>query len=151
MRTLACVVVLGGLALAADGPKKEAAVPKAKLWAGLGLNTAWPAIEASQVVDSGFFSVSFALVNDGDEAVKPDIVESSQFLVNGKELKDWKFIVGNGPRGKEFDSLPPGQSLRFGIAMGRAFAEPGVYKIQWKGKGFESPVVEFRVLPVPPG
>jgi hypothetical protein len=31
--------------------------------------------------------------------------------------------------------------------MGRYFTEPGLYKVQWKGKAFESAVVEFRVIP----
>jgi len=46
--------------------------------------------------------------------------------------------------------LKTGESLRFGKAIGRYVAEPGVYKIQWKGKSFESGVVEFRVLPANP-
>jgi hypothetical protein len=137
MRALACLAVLGSLAIAAPAPK-------AGLWAGLSVTS--PTVGADDVQDAQFFMVSFALVNDGDNAVNPEI-DSSQFLVNGKELKDWGFIVGNGPRSKEFESLPAGQALRFGKGMGRYFSKPGVYKVQWKGKSFESAVVEFRVLP----
>lgn len=144
MNPLACLLALASLTVAADPPKKEAPVPAVKLWAGLGVTT--PAIEAEDVTDPPFFSVSFALMNDGDRTIDPEIM-ASKFLVNGKELKDWAFVVGNGPRGTDFEALPPGHCLRFGSAMGRYFAEPGVYKIQWKGKAFESPEVVFRVLP----
>jgi len=138
MRHLLCAVILTGAAVA-DEPKKEA-----KLWAGLGVTS--PTVSADDVTTPAFFQVAFALVNDGDAAVDPEVM-ASKFLVNGKELKDWSFLIGNGPRGKEFESLPAGQALRFGSAMGRYFTEPGLYKLQWKGKAFESAVVEFRVLP----
>jgi hypothetical protein len=146
MRSLICVAILSSLVLASDGPQKETPEPNAKLWAGLSVTS--PTIGADDVQDGQFFMVSFALVNDGDKAVDPEI-DSSQFLVNGKELKDWGFIIRNGPRGKDFESLPAGQIVRFGKGMGRYFTEPGVYKLQWKGKAFESAVVEFRVFPGP--
>jgi hypothetical protein len=124
----------------------EAPVAKTKLWAGLGVTS--PALTVAEVKNAETFSVSFVLVNDGDKAVNPEI-EASHFPVNGKEPKDWGFVIGNGPRGDDFYSLPPGRSLRLGYALGeRYFSEPGTYRIQWKGKSFESPVVEFRVLPV---
>jgi hypothetical protein len=145
MRSLGFVAVLGSLLLAADGPQKGAPAPKAKLWAGLSVTS--PTIGADDVQDGMFFMVSFALVNDGDRAVNPEI-DSSQFLVNGKALKEWDFVIGNGPRGKDFDLLEAGQTMRFGKAMGRYFTEPGVYRVRWKGRAFESAVVEFRVLPV---
>ena len=144
MRSLMCVAILGSLALAGDGLQKGAPTPKAKLWAGLSVTS--PTIGADDVQDGQFFMVSFALVNDGDKTVNPEI-DSSQFVVNGKELKDWGFIIMNGPRGKDFESLPAGQTVRFGKGMGRYFTEPGLYKVQWKGKAFESAVVEFRVIP----
>ena len=43
--------------------------------------------------------------------------------------------------------LKPGKSLQFTKGMGKYVAEPGIYKIKWKGNGFESPEVVFRVLP----
>ena len=146
MHALACLV-LGSLALAAGGPKEPPPAPKAKLWAGLGVTS--PAVRAGDVTRAEFFTVSFALVNDGEKAADPEI-RASRLLVNGKDLKDWDFIIANGPRDKSFDSLPAGQSLQFGSALGSYFTEPGVYKIQWKGKSFESQVVEFRVLPARP-
>jgi hypothetical protein len=127
------------------GAKTQKPVPKAKLWAGLGVTR--PAVRADDVTDGRFFMVSFALANDGDKTIDPEIGSTSQFLVNGKELKNWPHIINNGPRGSDFNSLPPRGCLQFGSAMGKEFTEPGVYRIQWKGKEFESAVVEFRVLP----
>ena len=144
MRCLMCVAVVGSLALAADGPQSEATTARVKLWAGLSVTS--PTVGADDVQDARSFMVFFSLVNDGDKAVNPEI-DSSQLLVNGKELKEWGFIVGNGPRGNDFESLAVGQAVRFGKGMGRYFSKPGVYKLQWKGKDFESAVVEFRVLP----
>jgi hypothetical protein len=144
MKPLTCLLLLVGMTLAADPAPTGAPVPPAKLWAALSVTA--PVIGADDVTDPGFFSVSFALVNDGDKVINPEI-GSSQFLVNGKELKDWSFIIANGPRGKDFEALPPGECLRFGYALGKHFTEPGIYKVKWKGKGFESPEVVFRVLP----
>lgn len=139
-----CLLALsGGTLIAAPVPDKGV-VPKLTVWAGLGVTA--PVVGADDVTSPEFFSISFSLVNDGDKTINPD-VDSSQFFVNGKELKDWGFIVGNGPRGDDFKSLPPGACLRFGKAMGSYFTEPGVYTIRWKGKTFESAEVVFRVLP----
>jgi hypothetical protein len=135
----ALLVALSTGAAAQDAPK-----PGAKLWAGLGVTS--PVVSADEVTYPDFFMLFFTLVNDGDKTVNPE-VDASQLLVNGKELKDWGFIIGNGPRGSDFEALPPGECLRFGRAMGRYFAEPRVYKVQWKGKAFESAEVVFRVLP----
>lgn len=149
MRTLACLVILGGLALAADGPKKEAPAPKAKVWAGLSVTA--PTVGADDVSDGRFFMVSFALVNDGENPFAPtEEVNNSKLLVNGKELKEWPFVVNNGPREGPGTELKTGESLRFGKTIGKYVAAPGVYKVQWKGASFESAVVEFRVLPAKP-
>jgi hypothetical protein len=129
---------------AAAAPSAAAPAAKAQLWAGMGVTA--PVVQAEDVTDPQFFMVSFTVVNDGDETVNPR-VDSSQFFVNGKELQDWGFIVGNGPKGDNFKALPPGECLQFGYAMGKHFAEPGIYKVKWKGAAFESPEVVFRVLP----
>ena len=88
----------------------------------------------------------FALVNDGDKTLNPEI-ESSELLVNGKQLKDWAFIIGQGPRDDRFAALPPGDHLLFGYALGDHFQKPGIYKLSWKGKNFQSSQIGFRVLP----
>jgi hypothetical protein len=68
-------------------------------------------------------------------------------LINGKELKDWGFIVANGPKDGRWTALPAKDHLSFGYALGKYFSRPGVYKVQWKGKSFQSPEIVFRVLP----
>jgi hypothetical protein len=78
---------------AADQPRAKEVlppVPKAKLWAGLGVTQ--PAMRADDVTHPEFFMVSFALANDRGKAIDPQIGSASKFLVNGKELKDWGLI-----------------------------------------------------------
>jgi hypothetical protein len=128
----------------AGGPKPA---PGPKLWAAL--TVPQPVFEQGNL-GPGFFQVNFAVVNDGDQTVDPGIGES-KLLVNGKEMKDWNFIIHNGPRGTDFTALEPGKAVRFGSGMGRYFDEPGVYRLVWKGKHFEAPEVVFRVLPKPAG
>lgn len=144
MKPIVCIALLAILVFPAEGSKTETPAPKAKLWAGLTVTS--PATAADAVAEAKSFMVSFALVNDGEDKIDPEIA-ASRFLVNGKELKSWDFTIANGPRDQRFTSLAPGQSLQFGYAMGQHFSEPGIYKIQWKGKSFESQMVEFRVLP----
>jgi hypothetical protein len=128
--------------LAADGPKKEVAqVEKKKLWASISVSH--PVFVKG--VASEPFMIHFALVNDGDKPVNPDL-GSSQLLVNGKKLKDWQFIVSQGPRDARWQALPAGDYLAFGYALGKHFEEPGTYKVSWKSQGFESPEIVFRVM-----
>jgi hypothetical protein len=95
------------------------------------------------------------LVNDSDKTIDPEL-GSSQLLVNGKELgDDWSFQMANGIRDDRFEALPAGDHLAMTIsfgrdfqgALGRHFREPGIYRVSWKGKGFQSPEIVFRVMP----
>src|SRR5262245_27648963 len=142
MRTLALLLLSAGLLLAADGPQKKAAQVETKLWAAISVNR--PVVDKEVMGDP--FVVYLALVNDGDMVVNPDL-GSSQLIVNGKELKDWPFIVGQGPRDARWEALPAGDYLSFAYALGERFEEPGTYKVSWKGKGFQSPEIVFRVMP----
>jgi hypothetical protein len=147
------VLVLGVAAREAVGltPQPPAAEPPGpapdaggrKLWAGVSVSKP---VFYQHNLGSGFFQLDFTVVNDGDRTVDPGI-EGSTLLVNGKELKDWGFVVGNGPRGSDFKALAPGRAVRFGYAMGQYFDEPGIYRVVWKGQGFEAAAVVFRVLP----
>jgi hypothetical protein len=144
MRTVLLTLVvclLPGVARADDPAKAE---KPSKVWAGIGVGQ--PLFVQGEKAVEGPFQINFTLVNDGDAAIDPEI-GSSRLLVNGKELKDWAFIVGQGPRDDRWKSLPAGDHISFGYAMGEYFNEPGVYKVSWKGKGFESPEVVFRVMP----
>src|SRR5207249_1112135 len=92
--------------------------------------------------------IYFAVVNDGKTTVNPKS-NSSRLFINGKELKDWSFIVGNGPRSTDYNALPSGSSLEFTYAMGDYFKTPGIYKVRWEGENFNAPEITFRVLPKP--
>ncbi len=117
-------------------------------------HTLWAAISTNKPVyfqpkDARFregFTVFFGLVNDGQKTVDPKIGES-HLLINGVEPKDWDDTINNGIRTTRFEALPPGENLEFTYALGDYFREPGIYKVVWKGKDFESPVMTLRVLP----
>jgi hypothetical protein len=141
MRIPALLVLTIGVLFAADAPKKDAPKVEGNLWAAISVNR--PIIDG-EMMSQDPFMIHFGLVNDGDKAVDPEI-ESSQLFVNGKELKDWSFIIGNGPRDDRWKALPPGDHLSFGYALGKHFEKPGAYRVSWKGKNFESPEIVFRV------
>jgi hypothetical protein len=110
----------------------------------------WAAISVNEpVFISGWtnnLQIYFALVNDSNITANPEI-ESSQIIVNGKAWSDSGFIFSNGIRHDRFTALPPKDYLLFTYALGDRFNEPGIYKVVWKGKAFESPEIVFRVLP----
>jgi hypothetical protein len=142
MRKYSLLLLVIPVLISADTPKKEAGKSASKLWAAISVN--------HPILDHGLrgdpFMIHFGLLNDSNKTIKPDL-DSSQLLINGKNLKDWDFIIFNGPRDDRWDTLPPGDYLLFGIALGTHFEKPGVYKVIWKGKGFQSPEIVFRVVP----
>jgi hypothetical protein len=92
------------------------------------------------------FQVDFVVVNDGDKAINPEL-GASKLFINGKELEDWGFIVANGPKDNRWEALPAKDNLSFGYGLGKYFEKPGIYRLVWKGKHFQSPELVFRVLP----
>lgn len=143
MRYAVIFLTAFGLLAVAAGPPEQKAKPDKKLWAAISTSTPirdWPAFSVD------VFMVNFGLVNDGDKTVDPEI-DSSQLLVNGKVLKNWDFIINNGIRDGRWKALPPKDNLGFGYALGNHFEEPGIYKLQWKGKDFQSPEIVLRVMP----
>jgi RNA polymerase sigma factor (sigma-70 family) len=114
-----------------------------KLWAAISVPR--PVFHEGDM-GAGIFQVNFVVVNDGEKTTDPEC-GSSRLLVNGKELEDWGFVVANGPKDRRWDALPPKDHLSFGYALGKHFDKPGVYKVVWRGKKFESPELVFRVLP----
>jgi hypothetical protein len=131
------------LALAADPKQEDPATADRKLWAAISVTA--PILDWDASTGRPFM-VYFALVNDGAKAVNPE-VEASQLLVNGKELEDWSFIISNGPRDARWKKLPAEDYLNFAYNLGKYFEKPGIYKVLWKGKGFQSPELVFRVMP----
>jgi hypothetical protein len=111
------------------------------LWAALTLNHS--VFEQGATKD---LSVEFTLVNDSDKAIDPKIAES-RININGQDLADSARILGNVPRDTRYGALLLGDHLRFESALGDHFNRPGVYRVSWRGEGFQSPEVVFRVLP----
>ena len=111
------------------------------LWAGLSVNH--PIFKAGQTKD---LRIEFTLVNDGDKVIDPKIAES-RIVINGKELADSGLILSSVQKGARFKALPPGESLQFDCLLGDQFKEPGIYRVSWKGSGFQSSEIVLRVLP----
>jgi hypothetical protein len=111
------------------------------LWAGLSVNH--PIFRAGQTKD---LRIEFTLVNDGDKVIDPRIPES-QIVINGKELSDSGSILSSVEEGTRFKALPRGESLRFDRVLGDRFKQPGVYRVSWKGAGFQSSEIVLRILP----
>ena len=111
-----------------------------EIWAALGVPQ--PIVVAGKLRT---FSVTFALANDTNHAIDPQVA-SWRLVINGEEYPDSQFLFGNGPRDARWESLPAGDYLLFGYALGDLFKTPGTYSVMWRGKDFESPPVTFRVL-----
>jgi hypothetical protein len=143
MRTSIMALLAASLLITSDkAPTGGKPKPATQLWAGVGVEhlVYRPGTQPARLM------MNFALVNDGDKAINPD-VESSQLLVNGKVLEDWSLTIRNGPRDDRWESLPPGDYILFAVEVSRHFKTPGLYKIVWKAKQFQAREVEFRVLP----
>ena len=111
------------------------------LWAGLSVNH--PIFKAGRTKD---LRIEFTLVNDSDRLIDPKITES-RIVINGKELSDSGQILSNVQKGARFSALSPGQSLQFDCLLGDQFKEPGIYRVSWKGAGFQSSEIVLRILP----
>ena len=111
------------------------------LWAGLSVNH--PNFKAGQTKD---LRIDFTLVNDGNEVIDPKIPES-RIVINGKEFGDSGVIFGLVQKGTRFKELPPGESLQFDRLLGDQFKKPAIYRVSWKGVGFQSSEIVLRILP----
>ena len=130
----------------ADDPPKpkiwsRAADQQGSLWGALSVNHA--VFKQGQTKD---LRIEFTLVNDGDKAIDPKIAES-RIVINGKEVVDPGLILGSDHKDVRFNALPPGDHLQFGLVLGDRFKEPGIYRVSWKGTGFQSPEIMLRILP----
>jgi len=111
------------------------------LWAGLSVNH--PIFRAGQTKE---LRIEFTLVNDGDKVMDPKIPES-RIVINGKELSDSRMILGSFQDGTRVKGLPPGESVQFDCLLGDRFEEPAIYRVSWKGAGFQSSDIVLRILP----
>ena len=111
------------------------------LWAALSTNHA--VFKAEQTKD---LRIEFTLVNDGDKVIDPKIAES-HIVINGKELTDSGSILKRSLKDATIRALSPGDTLQFGVVLGDYLKEPGLYRVSWKGAGFQSSEIVLRVLP----
>ncbi len=110
-----------------------------KLWAGVSVsspNALFTVAEAKGLM------IGFALVNDGADAV-PFERGDVELVVNGKPLAGFGAEFREGPI---WASLVPGKPCHAAVGVGKHFTKPGLYKVQWRVKGVESAVLEFRVM-----
>jgi hypothetical protein len=143
MTRLICLAGLIVPAVVAIGVSAEDKPRAPKLWAGVSAsspnstsNALFTTREAERLM------IGFALVNDGADPVPFERGET-ELAVNGKPLAGFGDIFRKGP---VWDRMVPGKPFSAALGLGKHFAKPGVYKVQWRGKGFESAVLEFRVV-----
>ena len=117
--------------------------PTSKLWAAITV----PQPIYLEGYETKHLEIYFAVYNDGDLAVGPQ-VESSHLFINGVEPENWSYVIGNGIRNDLFRSLPSGEILQFNYLLGPAyFVKPGIYTVRWEGENFKSPELTIRVVP----
>ena len=130
--------------LAADaGVGAEAKPQPAKLWAGVSASS--PNVTSNAlftVREAERLMIGFAVVNDGTDPVPFERGET-ELVVNGQSVAGFGDAFRDGP---VWARLVPGKPFSASLGLGKHFAKPGVYKVQWRGKGFESAVLEFRVV-----
>ena len=112
-------------------------------------NSVWAAISAGKpifVAGKDEVEITFAAVNDTKLPVRYALIRDEGVLViNGQELRDSSFIFGNGPHSSE-EFLQPGKTCLFGYRLTDHFRKPGDYEVIWKGRGFQTKPIAFRVV-----
>jgi hypothetical protein len=128
-------------ALAAAKPGTADQAKSGSLWAGLSVNHI--VFKAGQTTD---LRIEFTLVNDSDKVIDPKIADS-QITINGKEVAASGLILSSVAKGARSQALSPGGSLQFDRLVGDQFKEPGIYRVSWKGSGFQSSEIVLRIVP----
>ena len=140
IRLMCLAGLLGAVAAAGAGDKEK---PPPKLWAGVSASSPNSTSNALFTVrEAERLMIGFAVVNDGADPVPFERGET-ELVINGKPLAGFGEVFRKGP---VWDRLVPGKPFSAALGLGKHFAKPGVYKVQWRGKGFESAVLEFRVV-----
>jgi hypothetical protein len=162
---------------AGNSPQRESEQPEPgtpktgskKLWAAIAVNRP---VYDPDVISHVRLQMHFALVNEGDQTVETG-ADESQLIVNGKAMDSREWLTANharvgvgrirppgsaspfdllqsaspGLRGHGWERLSPGEHTAGVLPLERIITKPGVYRVSWRGKGFESPEIVFRVLP----
>jgi hypothetical protein len=110
----------------------------------------WAAVSVSPILyTTEHVNVFFAATNLGNEPIDRTLVrEETVLVINGAELQESSIMFGNG-LGAGPGALAPGKSVNFVYQLTNRFKMPGLYRLVWKGKGFESLPIEFRVADDP--
>jgi hypothetical protein len=111
------------------------------LWAGLSVNHT--VFKVGQRKD---LRIEFTLVNDGDKVIDPKITDS-RIIINGKELSNSELVLSSVQKSARSGALAPGESCQFVCLLGDQFKEPGIYRVSWKGAGFQPREIVLRILP----
>jgi hypothetical protein len=111
------------------------------LWAGIGVSSA-----LMQENSANGIRIRLGLINDGDTVADPQAVES-KLIVNGKDIPVAPAVLQPGAPPRDIQrKLEPGASTEFELGPQRFLQEPGVYRISWKGKHFQSAEAVVRVV-----
>jgi hypothetical protein len=128
-------------ALVAAKPGTTNQAKSGSLWAGLSVNHI--VFKTGQTKD---LRIEFTLVNDSDKVIDPKIADSL-ITINGKQVAASGLILSSVAQGARSQALSPGGSLQFDCLVGDQFKEPGIYRVSWKGSGFQSSEIVLRILP----
>jgi hypothetical protein len=127
-------------ALAGDAVARPAKAQDPRVWAGVSVSVPNATTNAMfSAAETPRLMIGVALVNDGPAPIPFDRA-TTRLIINGEAVA---LFDDNGP---VWTQVAPGKP--FGASTGsvaKQFARPGLYKIQWVGDGFSSPVLEFRV------
>jgi hypothetical protein len=148
MRTVLFALFIASAAVAPFAAGQISPVPQMKgstLWAAISVSRA---VYHPDTITTDRFTMSFGLVNDGTKTVETGTSESF-LVVNGTPLRshEWWMAINNGLRDGGWERLPPGESTGVHLSVEKFFQEPGVYRVSWRGKNFQSPEIVFRVMP----
>jgi hypothetical protein len=122
-----------------DSPKEA----QGKLWAVIGIV---PPVSVRDRSNKHPSWMELCLANDGTQTVETG-AEDSVLVVNGqpRQTRDW-LMPNNGPGGPEWFKLPPGGYTGFLRPLGWMITDPGIYRVSWNGKNFQSPEVVYRII-----
>jgi hypothetical protein len=147
LAVLACAVLWRHDTATGETPpgnaKAAAAAVKAqdpRIWAGVSASVPGATTNALfSARETDRLMIGVALVNDTGAPIPFDR-RATRLLINGEPVE---LFDGNGP---VWNEVKPGRA--FGASTGSVrehFSRPGLYKLQWKGEGFSSSVLEIRV------
>jgi hypothetical protein len=132
-------------AAAQAGPKTDA--PKesqGKLWAAISLI---PPVMLWDSLTRRPAQIELYLGNDGTQAVETG-ADDSVLVVTDQSQRSWegKLDLRNGLSGPEWLEMPPGGCTGKIRSLGWIITDPGVYRVSWKSKNFQSPEVVYRII-----